>query len=264
MSVASTSVIVALAPDPALAEQIVRLVRQADAQAEIVTDANALWHALQGWPALALIDLATPGWETPVRWAKNQPHTRAIPVAAFGADLDEERVHLARTAGCVEVWSVVDLPAALPGLLEAVLYPPTRWLPGWDEPPPAALCHGIEQFNAGEYWECHETLEVLWVAERRPIRDLYQGILQVGVALHHLQQQNHVGAIKMFRRGLPRLRGLPEICQGVHVAELAAAARTIHDAVVALGADQLERFNLAERPKVMIAGCPQVIGHSGK
>ena len=52
--------------------------------------------------------------------------------------------------------------------------------------PPAALRTGIEQFNRGEYFECHETLEALWLAEPTSLRRLYQGILQVGVALHHL------------------------------------------------------------------------------
>src|SRR5213083_1208432 len=47
-----------------------------------------------------------------------------------------------------------------------------------DEPPPALLLEGIAQFNRGEFFEQHETLEVLWRAETRDIRYLYQGILQ--------------------------------------------------------------------------------------
>jgi predicted metal-dependent hydrolase len=32
---------------------------------------------------------------------------------------------------------------------------------------------GIEQFNRREYFECHETLELIWNAEPCPIRTLY-------------------------------------------------------------------------------------------
>lgn len=124
------------------------------------------------------------------------------------------------------------------------LDPLPRFVPGWDEPPPAALLHGIEQFNRGEYWECHETLEALWRAEAREIRDLYQGILQVGVALHHLRNNNYAGAIKVFRRGLARLQGLPPVCQGVHVLELATAARSVHDAALELGPERLAELAL--------------------
>ena len=52
--------------------------------------------------------------------------------------------------------------------------------------PPPQLLEGVEQFNRGEYFEQHETLELLWRAETRSVRRLYQGILQVGVAFYHL------------------------------------------------------------------------------
>lgn len=33
-------------------------------------------------------------------------------------------------------------------------------------PPPPALAKGIEEFNRRQFFECHETLEELWIAER--------------------------------------------------------------------------------------------------
>jgi len=150
----------------------------------------------------------------------------------------------ARQAGCDHAWARSRFVEELPRLLKDTLHPPTRFVPGWDEPPPKGLLRGIEQFNGGEYWECHETLEELWVAEQREVRDLYQGILQIGVAFHHLRNNNYPGAIKMFRRGLPRIRGLPDVCQGVHITELAAAARSVHDAALELGPERLGELPL--------------------
>lgn len=255
MSAAAQPLVVLLVSDAQLRAQIARIVIEGGAQAQIVETAEALWRVLDQWPALIIVELAVPDWDAPVRWARNQPHTRAIPIAAVSPDLAPEAASRARAAGCDHAWTQADLHAALPVLLDAVRHPPTRWLAGWDEAPPPALCHGIEQFNLGEYWECHETLEALWVAERRPIRDLYQGILQVGVAFHHLQRRNYAGAVKLLRRGLPRLRGLPEICQGVDVAELTAAARAVHDAVVALGPERVAAVDLAALPKIRAVGC---------
>jgi hypothetical protein len=231
--------VAALAADLIFATRIASAIQAAGAQSRIVEDAAALWDAIERWPELVLIDLATPGWEEPVRRSKSLPHTRSIPIVAFGSHVDAGALRAARQAGCDHAWARSRFVEELPRLLKDTLHPPTRFVPGWDEPPPPALLHGIEQFNAGEYWECHETLEGLWVAEKREVRDLYQGILQVGVALHHLQGDNFAGAIKMFRRGLPRLRGLPEVCQGAHVAELAAAARQVHDAALDLGPTRL-------------------------
>lgn len=115
-------------------------------------------------------------------------------------------------------------------------------MPGCDEPPPPGLTRGIEQFNRGEYWECHETLEALWIAEPRTVRGLYQGILQVGVALHHLRNENLPGALKVFRRGLPKLHRLPDVCQGVDVKQLIEDATAVYEALPAQGSPRPERL----------------------
>jgi hypothetical protein len=165
--------------------------------------------------------------------AKSLPETRAIPIVAFGSHVDTATLKAARQAGCDHAWPRSRFTAELPQLIERALHPPTRWVEGWDERSPSILLQGVAQFNAGEYWECHETLETLWRSEPRPVRDLYQGILQIGVAFYHLRRANRPGALKLLRRGLPRLRDLPAVCQGVHVTELVQAARTIHDRVAA-------------------------------
>ena len=69
------------------------------------------------------------------------------------------------------------------------------------ETAPPLLLEGIAQFNRGEFFAQHETLERLWRAERRDVRRLYQGILQIGVAFHHLRRGNHHGTMYMLTRG---------------------------------------------------------------
>jgi CheY-like chemotaxis protein len=246
-------VVVALETDLFFAVRIEDAVRATGGRPVIVADADALWEEIDRWPELVLIDLGVGlGWTEVVRRAKNLPHTRAIPIVAFGSHVDTGMLKAARQAGCDHAWPRSRFVAELPGLLERTLHPSTRWVEGWDEPPPPALVEGIEQFNRGEYWECHETLEKLWIAEKRPIRDLYQGILQIGVAFHHLRDHNYPGAIKMLRRGLPRLAGLPEVCQGVPVLALARRARSVHDQVVALGAEGSEAFDPGTLPRIVL------------
>jgi uncharacterized protein len=232
MTDAPLPVVAGLEPDLFFAVRIEGAARAAGARPVIVESAAALWDAIEAWPVLVLIDLAAAsGWDEVVRRAKSLPEFRAIPIVAFGSHVDTDTLKAARQAGCDHAWARSHFTTELPQLIERTLHPPTRWVAGWDEPPPPALLAGVEQFNAGQYWECHETLETLWRAEPRPVRDLYQGILQIGVAFHHLRNHNISGSIKMLRRGLPRLRDLPEICQGVRVTDLAQAARTIHDRV---------------------------------
>ena len=54
-----------------------------------------------------------------------------------------------------------------------------------EELPPGQLLLAIRQFNSREWFECHETLEELWIGETGEVRDFYQGMLQIAVALHH-------------------------------------------------------------------------------
>ncbi|RIK32935.1 MAG: DUF309 domain-containing protein, partial [Chloroflexi bacterium] len=51
------------------------------------------------------------------------------------------------------------------------------------------MLRALEQFNRGEYWAQHETLEEIWRAEPDPtIRNFYKGILQIGVGFYHLRK----------------------------------------------------------------------------
>jgi predicted metal-dependent hydrolase len=74
------------------------------------------------------------------------------------------------------------------------------------ELPPAYL-RGIEQFNAGEFFACHETLEELWQAA--PLgeeRVFLQALIQAAAALHHFQQGNLKGAASLSQRAILKLR----------------------------------------------------------
>src|SRR5438874_13446152 len=119
-----------------------------------------------------------------------------------------------------------------------------------DETPPALLLEGIAQFNRGEYFEQHETLETLWRAEPREVRRLYQGILQIGVAFHHLRRRNHHGTVYMLTRGAGYLAPFAPRCQGVDVEALLIAAGTALMEVERLGPARLADFDWQLAPVV--------------
>ncbi|MFB2646711.1 DUF309 domain-containing protein [Raphidiopsis sp. BLCC-F218] len=69
---------------------------------------------------------------------------------------------------------------------------------------------GVEQFNAGQFYACHDTLEALWIEATEPEKALYQGILQIAVALYHLENSNLRGAMILLGEGTNRLRRLAD------------------------------------------------------
>lgn len=123
-----------------------------------------------------------------------------------------------------------------------------------DELPPPLLLKGIEQFNRGEFFEQHETLEELWRAEPREVRYLYQGILQIGVAFHHLRRLNYHGVVYMLTRGPMYLRPFTPTCQGVDVAALLTAAERARQEIESLGPGRLVEFDWTLAPTVQLTG----------
>jgi len=121
-----------------------------------------------------------------------------------------------------------------------------------EEPPPRGLVDGIAQFNRGEFFEQHETLELLWRAEARNIRYLYQGILQIGVAFHHLRRLNHHGTVYMLTRGPQYLAAFAPRCLGVDVQALLDDAGAALREVERLGPDRLQDFDWRLVPRVRL------------
>ena len=84
----------------------------------------------------------------------------------------------------------------------------------------AAFRHGIQLFNDGAFFECHEVLEDLWRPMRGPRRLFLQGVIHFAVALYHYERGNSAGARRQLRKGLKKLAGyLPEF-EGVDTGAL--------------------------------------------
>ena len=126
-------------------------------------------------------------------------------------------------------------------------------MPPCDEAPPPLLREAVEQFNRGEYFEQHETLELLWRDTAPPVRHLYHGILQVGVGFHHWRRGNFHGASVLLEEGLERLRPFAPSCQTIDVSALIADATDAREKLLALGPDRMSEFDLANAPRVRFA-----------
>lgn len=71
---------------------------------------------------------------------------------------------------------------------------------------PGNLTRACAEFNAGQFFECHETLEELWQEETGEVRDLYKGLIQVAAAYVHVSRGNATGALRLFATALAYLR----------------------------------------------------------
>ena len=109
---------------------------------------------------------------------------------------------------------------------------------------------GIEEFNRGEFYECHECLEEAWMQEPRRVRFLYQGILQVGVGFYHQQNGNWRGATGLLRNGTQRLKEFAPDTLGIDVARLVRESERCLEELERLGRERVREFDSSKIPKV--------------
>jgi predicted metal-dependent hydrolase len=77
------------------------------------------------------------------------------------------------------------------------------------------------------------------------VRDLYHGVLQVGVGFLHWSNGNFHGASTLLEEGIERMRPFAPRCQGVDVDALIADATAARERLIALGADGMRSVEVA-------------------
>jgi predicted metal-dependent hydrolase len=85
---------------------------------------------------------------------------------------------------------------------------------GWQDVPEEML-RGAVLFEAGLFFACHEYFETLWGRTGDPASDFYQGLIQVAVAMRHLESHNRRGARILLQAGTARLRRYPPVYKGL-------------------------------------------------
>lgn len=119
-----------------------------------------------------------------------------------------------------------------------------------EDPPPAALLEGIEEFNREEFFEQHETLEEIWIHESDAVRYLYQGILQVGVGFYHWRRGNWRGAVAKLGHGLDKLEPYRPVCMTIDVERLAGETAALREELIRRGPSDLPPFPPKGLPRV--------------
>ncbi|GAB1537852.1 hypothetical protein NUACC21_05070 [Scytonema sp. NUACC21] len=111
---------------------------------------------------------------------------------------------------------------------------------------PEEFWQGVEQFNTGQYYDCHDTLEALWIEATEPEKTFYQGILQIAVALYHLGNKNLRGAAILLGEGSNRLRRYPSDYGGIDVDELLDESAALLKALQQTEPEKIAAFKLGQ------------------
>jgi predicted metal-dependent hydrolase len=89
----------------------------------------------------------------------------------------------------------------------------------------AKFRRGLEQFNARQFFDAHESWEEIWLSSPEPHKTFLQGIIQISAAFHHYTFGNMRGTRSLLEAGLRRVGPFPPRYAGIRLELLREAAR---------------------------------------
>ena len=104
---------------------------------------------------------------------------------------------------------------------------------------------GIDLFNEGRFFECHEAWEEIWKRSDGEVKLFYQGLIQAAVAILHAQRGNLEGARSLYEKASAKLDNIPQEHMGLAVGELRIELREFIEI-----ATQADRSALPNPPRL--------------
>ncbi|MEO7665454.1 MAG: DUF309 domain-containing protein [Dehalococcoidia bacterium] len=121
--------------------------------------------------------------------------------------------------------------------------------------PPPTFAEAITQFNSWRFYDCHETLEDIWLetgpkGDNSTLANFYQGLIKVAAGYHHLLRGNYNGVMKVLG-DVPRLLAPyhPQT-MGVDVDTLVGAVEATLARMEELGPERMREFDQSLIPTI--------------
>ncbi len=109
---------------------------------------------------------------------------------------------------------------------------------------------GLEEFNTGQFYNCHDTLEAIWIEAQPPTKLFYQGLIQMAVGLYHLENRNWQGAVTLLRSGIDRLEYFCPRYFGVELTPLLDQGDKLLEQLYTLGPEMIDQLDLSSLPTI--------------
>jgi uncharacterized protein len=109
---------------------------------------------------------------------------------------------------------------------------------------PEQFWQGVREFQQGQFYECHDTFEALWIEAREPNKTFFQGILQVAVACYHLSNHNWKGAVILLGEGIRRLATYQPEYVGLDIEHLVNTSADLLEHLQRIGPEGVKEYSL--------------------
>jgi hypothetical protein len=117
--------------------------------------------------------------------------------------------------------------------------------------PEELLQLGVDLYNAGHYWNAHEAWEEVWLESERPLRNFYQGLIQLTAAFVHVTRKEHPGSVRLLDSGIEKLEAYPASYMGLDLARLVEGAKAARRELEQLGEKRVGDFDRSLIPPIV-------------
>jgi hypothetical protein len=116
---------------------------------------------------------------------------------------------------------------------------------------PEEVVRGAVLFDAGLYFACHEYFETLWGRAGDGASDFFQGLIQVAVALRHLESHNVRGASILLGYGRRHLQCYPAYYKGLQLGRFLAEVEVLQEYLHTLPELAGYQFDAVQMPRLL-------------
>lgn len=111
---------------------------------------------------------------------------------------------------------------------------------------------GLELFNQGQYFECHEVIEELWLEtdSKEPYRDLYKGVIQAAAAIYQFERGILSGALGLYLSSVGYLEIYQPVSLGINMTRLIEQIKVCFESLESWNHEEKLSLNRKLIPKI--------------
>lgn len=121
-----------------------------------------------------------------------------------------------------------------------------------EDPHPPEFYKGLEFFNRGFYYECHDVWEDIWGEAKGKNKIFYQALIMSAVSLYHFGNENLTGALSCYQKALNQFAQLPEHFLRLHIREFVENLSAFYRGMSVDEAELTKEMLKKPRPRIVL------------
>lgn len=119
-------------------------------------------------------------------------------------------------------------------------------------PHPPEFYSGLELFNRGFYFECHDVWEEIWGDAKGKNKVFYQALIMSAVSLYHFGNENLEGALSCLDKAERQFSQLPTAFLGLNVGSFVHQMKKFFEGMAVDQTELTEELLTKPRPKIVM------------